>query len=793
MCVAGAPMRQLTPFVAAIVVLSGCRDNSPLQQNPPSLNALIVDGAHSGNKDFFFLPPLVPSPVGSQFYDAGKFNAHLAPVAEVCELAANPILVPTTDCKAGPLVFGPATMALDLINQQYQLNWDTQASGLILTSFYRITVRGSARGTALGLLDVDPVLGGVKNLTTGDLVQFQNGRTLPIKVRIEQGAFGSSNSNDFVEQVVPNVLPATGLDVTTNTGFAGAHFSNGWLPIVNGQPLNQVVVIIERVGVNNGGQTRCLNTSFEQLEGCYRFRTDPDLHTLVAGTDLLFSVPVIAGVCFQFPGDVGHSNDHPFELYRSEEIAGRVTPAQPLLDEVPASFLRCDGFGPTPPSIGAAFRSGRLGDIATAGWFAVAQAIGRIIQPRALYGVDLGAGGSTNEFSRFGFLRPASMSVNSGNGAIAPAGSTVQASVKLQNNHTHGISEVDETSPVVGQSVTFTVTAGGGTVSTASCSAGNSCPAVTVDPDGIATVSWTLELGVNTLQVTTDEVSNSPLAITATGTPATFTVQTRLTGLEYPLGLWISNSDVYLTETADHNTSFGGRRRLSKFLLEGSQLTTLIDNPVNSDALVVANDGSIYLASYVGTSPGESGRVSVATQNVSGAWTETALAAVAIAAHDMVLAPNEDIYLIGSSDSPAASSLYLLPQGGYATPAVLATGLGRSWSIAYVNGDLYYSVLDQGEVHSISDGLDQVVFTHPSVTTMTYDGTYLYYGDLAGNLVRRNLQDGTEVTMFSGAGQINALRFYAPLNTLFFLRSGTVDAQFKDGSLNSISLGPVIQ
>ncbi len=714
-------MRQLTPFIAAIIVLSGCTDNSPLQQNPPALNALIVDGAHSnGNKDFFFLPPLVPSPVGSPNYDAGKFNARLSPFVEVCELNAVDVAsLPTATCKSSARVFGPARMTLDASSEQYQLNWDTKTSALIATSFYRIFVSGSSRGTILGSLDVDPVLGGMKNVKTGDVYVFQDGRTLPISVRIEQGAFGSSNSSDAVEQVVSNVLPATGLDVTTNTGFAGAHFSNGWLPLVNGQPLDQVVVIIERVAVNDGGATRCLNTSFEQLEGCYRFRTDPDLHTLVAGTDLLFSVPVIAGVCFQFPGDVGHSNDHPFELYRSEEIAGRVTPAQPLLDEVPASFLRCDGFGPTPPSIGAAFRSGRLGDIATAGWFAVAQAIGRIIQPRALYGVDLGAGGSTNEFSRFGFLRPASMSVNSGNGAIAPAGSTVQASVKLQNNHTHGISEVDETSPVVGQSVTFTVTAGGGTVSTASCSAGNSCPAVTVDPDGIATVSWTLELGVNTLQVTTDEVSNSPLAITATGTPATFTVQTRLTGLEYPLGLWISNSDVYLTETA--------------------------------------------------------------------------LAAVAIAAHDMVLAPHEDIYLIGSSDSPAASSLYLLPQGGYATPAVLATGLGRSWSIAYVNGDLYYSVLDQGEVHSISDGVDQVVFTHPSVTTMTYDGTYLYYGDLAGNLVRRNLQDGTEVTMFSGAGQINALRFYAPLNTLFFLRSGTVDAQFKDGSLNSISLGPVIQ
>ncbi len=515
-------MRQLTPFIAAIVVLSGCTDNSPLQQNPPALNALIVDGAHSnGNKDFFFLPPLVPSPVGSPNYDAGKFNARLSPFVEVCELNAVDVAsLPTATCKSSARVFGPARMTLDASSEQYQLNWDTKTSALIATSFYRIFVSGSSRGTILGSLDVDPVLGGMKNVKTGDVYVFQDGRTLPINVRIEQGAFGSSNSSDAVEQVVSNVLPATGLDVTTNTGFAGAHFSNGWLPLVNGQPLDQVVVIIERVAVNDGGATRCLNTSFEQLEGCYRFRTDPDLHTLVPDIDLLFRAPVVAGVCFQFPGDVGQSNDHPFELYRSEEIDGRVTPAQPLLDEVPAPFLRCDSFGPTPPSIGAAFRSGRLGDIAKAGWFAVAHTIGRIIQPRALYAVDLGAGGSTNEFSRFGFVRPASMSQNSGDGAIAPAGSTVQASVKLQNNHTHGISEVDEISPVVGQSVTFSVTSGGGTVSTASCSAGSSCPALTVGPDGIATVSWQLGLGVNTLAVTTDEVSNSPQIITATGTPS---------------------------------------------------------------------------------------------------------------------------------------------------------------------------------------------------------------------------------------------------------------------------------
>src|SRR3989442_5005081 len=506
MCRAGAPMRHLTRLVAAIVVLSGCRDNSPLQENTPTLNALIVDGAHGdGNKDFFFLPPLVANPVGSANYDAGGFNSNLSPFVEVCELSANPILFPTTACKTGPLLFGPARMSLDAGNQQYQSNWDTQASTLIATSFYRITVRGAAQGTSLGFVDIDPVLGGIKNVKTGDTFVFQDGRTLPIKVRIEQGAFGAGNASDRVEQVVPNVLPVTGLDVTTNTGFAGAHFSNGWLPIVNGTPLDQVVVIIERIPVTNGSpQTSCLNTSLEQLEGCYRFRTDPDLHTLVPGIDLHFSVPVIAGICFQYPGDIGSRSGRPFDLYRSEETGEGLSPAQPLLDEVPAPFLRCDGFGPTPPSIGAAFRSGRLGDIAKAGLFAVTHAIGRVIQPKALHAVDLGAGGSTPDFSRFGWARTAMMTVTSGNGATAPAGSTVHASVQLNSIH-H-----DATPPVVAQAVTFTVTGGGGSVV-------ESQPVFT-DAQGIATVSWRLGLGINTLQVTTSHVTNSPALITATGT-----------------------------------------------------------------------------------------------------------------------------------------------------------------------------------------------------------------------------------------------------------------------------------
>ena len=486
-------MRHVSLVVAFVLAgLTACSNDSPLQQNEPhGLQALIFDGAHSaGNKDFFFLPPLVASPVGTPNYDAGRFNPRLVPTVEICKLAASPLLVPNTDCAGAP-AFGPARMTLDASNQQYQLNWDTQASLLDATAFYRISVRGAARGTVLGFLDVDPVLGGMKNVKTGDVFQFQDGRTLPIKVRIELGAFGSSNSSDQAEVVVPNVLPATGLDVTTNTGFAGAHFSDGWLPA----GIDQVVVIIERLPVQNGSaESSCLNTPLEQLEGCYRFRTDPDLHGIGPdGTDLLFQVPVVAGICFQYPGDIGHDNQHPFQIFRSEEVLGRVTPAVPL-DEVPAPFLRCDGFGATPPSIGAAFRAGRVGDVAKAGLYAVTHAIGRVLEPKALHAVDFGAGGSTNEFSRFGFARTAALSVTSGNGASAPAGTTVDAAVAVQNDH-HGV-----LTPVAGQSVTFTVTSGGGTVSTSTCSEGPSC-AVNTNSDGNADVTWRLGAGENTISL----------------------------------------------------------------------------------------------------------------------------------------------------------------------------------------------------------------------------------------------------------------------------------------------------
>ena len=482
----------LALFLAA-ALSAGCRDAiQPSVTGGPM--AVIMDGAHSGNSFFFFLPPLVPNP--SSFFHAGKFNAGLAPVVEVCQLTGDPRVLAGADCMDLTRVFGPARMTLDALNQQYQLNWDTKASPLLADKFYRIIVRGAARGKALGFVDVDPVDQGMKNVRTGDVVPFQDGRSLPIKVRIEDGAFGSTNTDDHVERVVPSTIPGGTLDITTNTGFAGARFKDGWLP----QGFDQVVVIIERLTPNNDDdKTSCLESGLEELEGCYRFRTDPDLHGLgPRGTDLTFRQDVIAGVCFEFPNLVGHEGAPPFALHRREEVDGVLTGEAVSLPDVDAPFLNCGLFGRSRLSLREALHSGNLGDVASAGWHVLVRGLGRLVTPRALYAVDAGAGGSSNEFSRFGWARDGHLNVTTSIPPIAAAGTDVLITARVTTLHD------DVSTSVAGAPVTFTITGGGGSLDVGTAN---------TNADGVASVHWRTGTipGLNTIEVKTAHVLEGPI------------------------------------------------------------------------------------------------------------------------------------------------------------------------------------------------------------------------------------------------------------------------------------------
>ncbi|MBI4542543.1 MAG: hypothetical protein HY705_05895, partial [Gemmatimonadetes bacterium] len=90
--------------------------------------------------------------------------------------------------------------------EYYIVNWHTDQFALDPAVTYRI--RALVGDVELGFADVDVVSGGkeLKDVSTGEFIPLLDGRTLPIKFRIEQG---------FVARV--EVLPAQATVLVTRT------------------------------------------------------------------------------------------------------------------------------------------------------------------------------------------------------------------------------------------------------------------------------------------------------------------------------------------------------------------------------------------------------------------------------------------------------------------------------------------------------------------------------------------------------------------------------------------------
>ncbi len=168
-------------FAATIAIgLSAC-DQSAFGPDPlPQL--AISDGAHEGNRHFYFLPPMVAAPG----IFAGPFDGSLDPIVRICAWSAGA-------CVGDPVAeytpaSGPASETIRVApdDEQYILNWhtdkfDLQAAPVV----YRIQI--FARGSELGFADVQlgSTGGEVRNLSTAHTIGLLDGRTLPIKFRIE--------------------------------------------------------------------------------------------------------------------------------------------------------------------------------------------------------------------------------------------------------------------------------------------------------------------------------------------------------------------------------------------------------------------------------------------------------------------------------------------------------------------------------------------------------------------------------------------------------------------------------
>jgi|SRR5690349_2688684 CARDB len=454
-------MKRAVAPCLALAIAFGCREQqSVTSPESPRISADILDGAHGrGNTSFFFLPPMVAQPSFS-----GVFNPNLGPVVQICTLT---VTGGGTVCDPSIAPINPGGVQVDPVGQKYQVNWNTGATNVSTTSTYRIQV--FAANELLGFADVQPVINGsaLKNLQTGDVIGLVDGRTLPIKFRIENGAL-CFKSTDCGEGTVG---PAGGTIVSQNT-LAGVQIPAGALA-------NTVTVL-----VSQSSTVPCLPVDLAQSGGCYNFVTSPP-------GQFLSNVTVAICVDVEDFGTILAAHKPWFLLHRLDFVEN-----QPVVTSLPnasAAFLPCNATETTPPPRLGVRGISRLLELARVG----ARRIVDFLTPQRAYAFHLGVGGSTCCFSQIGWALPAIMSKNAGDGQTAGVGTAVPTPPSVVLRDSGG-------TPIEGDTVRFTVGSGGGSVTGAT---------QVTDQNGVATVgSWTLgsAAGTNTLIATSNGAVGSP-------------------------------------------------------------------------------------------------------------------------------------------------------------------------------------------------------------------------------------------------------------------------------------------
>lgn len=388
---------KLVPLVAIAII--GCLDGTG-PRRPGGPNALISDGAHgTTHKFFFFLPPMVPNPSPT-----GIFNGFLSPAVEICQLAGDENTSCLTTIATFTMTSGPGSVIRVVpADQHYIVNWHTDQSPSLLPSptIYRIQVFSqlSAPRELLGVADVQLADNGkeAKSLTSNQMIGLVDGRTLPIKFRIEFGAVDlcPETSDPCARATVGTEggpLVATDDD---GVALAFADFPAGWSLTPREVSITQIVTGDDEGVFGPGeGPLEGAPEGVRQYPLFFEYSTDPP------GT---FNASVRIGVC-----NVGEEGAfHPPHRETTALALGATADhGFVVLDFAPTSDLLggCVGVTPTPGGGGGDIGLNRLdgwqGLLARAGAVAA-----NLLAPRALEAVvlvDGGMGGSTEFFSPVG-------------------------------------------------------------------------------------------------------------------------------------------------------------------------------------------------------------------------------------------------------------------------------------------------------------------------------------------------------------------------------------------------------
>ena len=384
-------MKRIAFLSLVLAGIVGCHADRAL---PPGPSAEIQDAIQNGGNAFFFwLPPTVNQHAPSD----QVFSRKLRPVVTIVDQGPAGV-----NCHVGNTVRTFAGSDITVSNATYFVNWHTNQDDLHAECTYRITVNVGPRlnSPELGFADVDVVSSGnqLKNVDTDEFIPLLDDRTLPITFFIGVGAtcnpLGGSDCGEGVARPGENTL------IVSNSGNAGVFLRAG---AVN----DETTITIQSVDQRFREGEECIPRLADQFpgtpetldNGCYDFRADPPL-AVVNNNDGTFNVGFNAtvGICPPIAAmNLDHETLDLIQIFRIDDLGEGNGVGLP---NVSAPFLRCDPH--FSPSFGS--RPSLFGDLA--------RALAGIVSPRPLYAgtrrmmFDVGAGGSTDGFSRFAWALP---------------------------------------------------------------------------------------------------------------------------------------------------------------------------------------------------------------------------------------------------------------------------------------------------------------------------------------------------------------------------------------------------
>lgn len=405
--------RTLRVFVAVLVAAcSGSEVTQPTRTLGTKPLSDISDGANSnGNKDFFFLPPMVDNPAGDPNFLNNGLDKTLSPMVTITKNGGATTVLPST----------PAPLNVD----HYALNWQVPVSSTSTT--YRVTI--TVGSTTLGFADVFASSNNTE-LKNADntVVPLKDGRTLPIKFVIENCALVAGECSSETVNLTQGgtvTIPKGGVEIPPQP-------SGG----------NTTVTVSTCTGIP---------TDLPRRGSCLRVLANPPLTTPLA-------VPADVWVCDSGINLSSSNQEKRFTMHRYDA---------PNTKALPHADDQC------PPSLTDAGYSlkGVVAELFSGRFRSAGKQLRGMLGPRTLYAtavLDVGAGGETDGFSDFQLLLPAKMTKCGGDGltvtvssVVAPkvcvtdlAGAPVQGATVHFTTSTGTVTVADVTTGATGEATT---------------------------------------------------------------------------------------------------------------------------------------------------------------------------------------------------------------------------------------------------------------------------------------------------------------------------------------------------